>query len=412
MIFLVNGLTTTYRIIMHYSKTDNMKLLYFIPALYNHGGMERVLTQKVNYLADLMDYDVCVVTTEQNHKPNAFSLSEKVRLFHLNLNFNHHYNQSLFFKLIYHYAKQHKYKKEIINILRMEKPDILISLGGKEIDFLYKLKTDARRICEMHFSMNVRAQFLESRKSGWVWKMLGQIRTNQLQRVTRKLDRLVVLTKQDYIQWKQTHRNVVHIVNPSPFNVPKITKSHEKVVIAVGRLDMQKGYEFLIDAWKLVAAKHPDWALHIWGSGDLDTMLRNKIRSMELDGQVNLKGVSVEIEKEYESASFFVMSSMYEGLPMVLLEAMAYGLPVVSFDCEWGPREVIEDGRNGFLIPVEDTVKLADKINLLIEDPELRDRMSDEAVTISQKFDTDIVMKQWDGMFKMLTGDKKYDRSY
>lgn len=389
-----------------------MKLLYFIPALYNHGGMERVLTQKVNYLVDSMNYDVSVVTTEQNDRPNAFRLSEKVRLFHLDLNFNDHYDRPLVSKLIAHYTKQRKYKKEIISILEKERPDVLISLGGKEIDFLYKLKTDARKICEMHFSMNVRAQFLESRKQGFMWKLLGQIRTNQLQRVTRKLDRLVVLTKQDYAQWKQTHQNVVHIVNPNPFTVKETSKSGEKVAIAVGRLDAQKGYEFLIDAWKLVATKHPDWTLHIWGSGDLEAMLRNKIRMMELDSRVKLKGVSMEIEKEYESASFFVMSSMYEGLPMVLLEAMAYGLPVVSFDCEWGPREVIEQGGNGFKVPMKDSVKLADKINLLIEDTELRCRMSDEAMTISRKFDVDIVMKQWHELFKMLAGDKNYDRNH
>lgn len=379
-----------------------MKLLYFIPALYNHGGMERVLTQKVNYLVKQLGYEIAVVTTDQHQMPCAFNLSDKVRLFHLDLNFKDHYNQFLCRKLVSHYSKLRKYKKEIYKILEIEKPDIVISLGGKEIDFLYKLKNNARKVCEMHFSMNFRKQFLDSRKHGFIWKLIGDFRTNRLKKVTKKLDRLVVLTNQDKIQWELTHTNVLHIVNPNPLVPVKERNADNKTVISVGRLDEQKGYGFLIDSWKLVAEKHPDWKLNIFGTGELESVLNNKILMLGLEDIVNLKGLSKEIEKEYMSASFFVMSSLYEGLPLVLLEAMSFGLPVVSFDCEWGPRETILDGENGFLIPVKNYVQLAEKINLLIENRPLLSKMANEAVKTSKKYDITIVMNQWDEMFKML----------
>lgn len=381
---------------------NHMKLLYFIPALSNHGGMERVLTQKVNYLAEHLNYEIGVVTTDQKLMPCAFSLSDKVRLFHLDLNFNDHYGQSLCRKMMSHYSKLVRYKKEIKKILDIEKPDILISLGGKEIDFLYRMKTDARKVCEMHFSMNVRKQFLDSRKHGFVWRLMGNIRTYQLKKVTKKLDRLVVLTNQDKIQWELTHKNVLHIVNPNPLVSVGEKKAENKIVISVGRLDEQKGYSLLIDSWKYVAEKHPDWKLNIFGTGVLEDDLRNKILMVGLEDKVNLKGLSKEIEKEYVSASFFVMSSLYEGLPLVLLEAMGFGLPVVSFDCEWGPREIIQDGKNGFLVPVRDCMKLADKINLMMDNRQLLSEMANEAVKTSKIYDIAIVMNQWDEMFKML----------
>lgn len=385
-----------------------MKLLYFIPALYNHGGMERVLTQKINYLAEYLGYEIDVITTEQKHQPCAFSLSGKVRLFHLDLNFNDHYDQSLIFKMINHYAKLRRYKKEIYKILETEKPDIVISLGGKEIDFLYKLKTNAGKVCEMHFSMNVRKQFLDSRKHGFVWKLIGTLRTNQLKKVTKTLDKLIVLTNQDKIQWESTHKNVLHIVNPNPFVTQSEKRTDSKTVISVGRLDAQKGYDLLIDAWKLVVEKHPDWKLNIFGTGELEHELRNKIRIFDMEDKIELKGLSKEIEKEYMASSFFVMSSLYEGLPMVLLEAMSCGLPVVSFDCEWGPREVIQNERNGFLVPAKDYIKLADQINILIENRQLRNEMSNEAVRTSKKYDIAKVMRQWDEMFKSLINTPKY----
>lgn len=379
-----------------------MRLLYFIPALFNHGGMERVLTSKVNYLVEKLDYHISIVTTEQMSKKCYFSLSEKINLIHLDLDFNGHFEKALIPKYISHKQKMKLYRKEVQSLVDTLKPDVLISLGGKEIDFLYKLKTDAAIVCEMHFSMNIRTQFMLARKRGLFWKVLGNIRTNQLQYATRKIDKLIVLTNQDKKQWDKTNKNVLHIPNPATFEIRELKNTDNKIAIAVGRLDPQKGYTMLIDTWSIVREKHPDWILNIFGTGDLQEQLENKINALELNGYVNLKGKSDEIENEYLKSSFFVMSSIYEGLPMVLLESMSCGLPVVSFDCEWGPRELITNEYNGFLVETADVNQLANKICYLIENPEQRMTMSVNAQKVAKKYDISIIMNKWDELFKEL----------
>lgn len=376
--------------------------MYFIPALFNHGGMERVLTSKVNYLVEEMGYRITIVTTDQMSRGCYFSLSGKIDLIHLDLDFNSHFEKALIPKYFCHQLKMIKYKREVQKLVDIIKPDILISLGGKEIDFIYKLKTNAAIVCEMHFSMNIRTQFLVSRKRGLLWTVLGNIRTNQLKNTTKKIDKLIVLTNQDKNQWEKTHKNVLHIPNPATFEVREREGVDYKSVISVGRLDPQKGYSMLIDTWVLVKDKHPEWMLNIFGTGDLKEQLEGKINALGLKGNVNLKGKSDEIENEYLKSSFFVMSSLYEGLPMVLLESMSCGLPVVSFDCEWGPREIIKDGYNGFLVETGDVNQLADKICQMIENHELRKTMSLNALEVAKKYDISIVMKKWDALFKEL----------
>lgn len=376
--------------------------MYFIPALFNHGGMERVLTSKVNYLVEEMGYRITIVTTDQMSRGCYFSLSGKIDLIHLDLDFNSHFEKNLIPKYFCHQLKMIKYKREVQKLVDIIKPDILISLGGKEIDFIYKLKTNAAIVCEMHFSMNIRTQFLVSRKRGLLWTVLGNIRTNQLKNTTKKIDKLIVLTNQDKNQWEKTHKNVLHIPNPATFEVREREGVDYKSVISVGRLDPQKGYSMLIDTWVLVKDKHPEWMLNIFGTGDLKEQLEGKINALGLKGNVNLKGKSDEIENEYLKSSFFVMSSLYEGLPMVLLESMSCGLPVVSFDCEWGPREIIKDGYNGFLVETGDVNQLADKICQMIENHELRKTMSLNALEVAKKYDISIVMKKWDALFKEL----------
>lgn len=380
-----------------------MKLLYFIPALYNHGGMERVLTQKVNSLVEDFDYEVIIVTTDQMANPSFFKLSERVELIHLDLDFNTHYNKSILIKTIIHFRKLKRYRIKIQAIIKEKVPDVIISLGGKELDFLYRIKTKIPRICEMHFSMNIRKQFILSRKNGIIWSLIGNIRTNQLKKATKKLDKLIVLTNQDKVQWEKTHKNIIHIPNPIPFEINSNSAvSDNKTVIAVGRLDAQKGYDQLIESWCKVAIKHPDWTLNIYGSGELEQKIKSQIEKLELNDVVHLKGVTHAIEKEYYTSSFFVMSSLYEGLPMVLLEAMACGLPIVSYDCEWGPRELIEDGYNGFLVPVGDSTELANKICCLIESRELRVEMSHNSKDIAKRYSMSEIMKSWDLLFNDL----------
>lgn len=379
-----------------------MKLLYCIPSLYNAGGMERVISEKVNYLVNVPNYEIAVVTTDQKGKEVQFPLDHRIRLVHLNIDFDGHYSESLFRKYVLHKRKLKIYKKSLVQLIEELEVDICISLCGKEIDFLVDLNVRCKKMAEIHFAMNNRKQFLTSHHKGFIWGFLGEIRTLQLKKATKGLDRLVVLTEADQKQWEQSHQNIVQIPNPNPLVNKDFSSLLNKRVISVGKLDAQKGYDMLVEAWGLVAVKHPDWVLDIFGVGEWDHKLGNRIKELDLVGKINLCGRTSDVVSHYLDSSIYVMSSRYEGMPMVLIEAMSCGLPIVSFDCEYGPGEMIIEGESGFLVALNNLQQLAEKICVLIENESLRIKMGAKALECAKRYSKESIMEKWIELFDQI----------
>ncbi|MCL2597355.1 MAG: glycosyltransferase family 4 protein [Paludibacter sp.] len=377
-----------------------MKLIYFIQALYNSGGMERVLCEKMNYLVCNYDYEIIVVTVEQMGRPVFFPLNKKIKQIHIDIDFDAHYDYNLLKKYYFHKKKQKQYRKEVQKIIDINKPDICISTGGKEIEFLTNIKNCNCKIVEMHFSINMRALSMAEKN---YWSLLGKIRNWQLRKQTKHLDKLVVLTDNDAQLLKRTHSNLIVIPNPS-FLKPKVTEynSESKIAVSVGRLYYQKGYDMLLQAWEKVSLMFPDWQLHIYGQGKEEENLKKIISENNLQKSVMLKGLSNDIADVYADSSFLVLSSRYEGFPLVIIEAMTCGLPVVAFDCEFGPSSIITNYKNGILVPPENINCLAEKIIELIENEQLRKKMSIAAKENSKKYELGIIMQQWDNLFSSL----------
>jgi glycosyltransferase involved in cell wall biosynthesis len=179
-----------------------------------------------------------------------------------------------------------------------------------------------------------------------------------------------------------------------------------KVLVAAGRLLSQKGFDMLLDAFAPVSARHPDWQLWIFGSGPWRSRLAAQIDRLGLGGRAHLKGATSRLDEQFAAASMFVLSSRFEGLPMVLLEAMAAGLPPVAFDCPTGPGEVIGHGTSGLLVPPADTAALAAAICALIEDPARRQAMGVAARERSRAYSMPAVTRQWEQLFTDLTGHR------
>lgn len=375
-----------------------MNIVYCIPSLEHPGGMERVLTEKANYLSSVCGYNISIITTEGRGELN-FPLLNTIKVINFGLDFNVDFGKGILLKMYYHNKKIKLYKKELEAYLKNNRIDICVSLCGKEIEFLSSLKDKSKKIAEIHFSQNFRKLFILSRHSGFFWQIVGDIRTWQLKRATKKLNQLVVLTNQDYFQWRKTHTNVIAIPNPSPFRTEVLANKDSKRVIAVGKLDAQKGFDFLVDSWKIVTEKHPEWKLDIYGKGELCSQLQNQIISLGIENSINLKGGCTDILPKYLEHSIYVMTSRYEGLPMVLIEAMECGLPLVSFDCECGPREVIKDGKNGFLIPLGDISFFANRVCELIESRDMRIEMGIESKKMASAYRINEVMKLWITLF-------------
>jgi len=197
--------------------------------------------------------------------------------------------------------------------------------------------------------------------------------------------------------------NIIVIGNPLTIdlNCPKALLVN-KTSIAVGRLEKEKGFDLLIDAWKVVKKKHPEWILNIFGEGSLHDSIRKQIDDLNLADSIFLKKPVSNIAEKYIESSIFILSSRNEGFGLVLLEALALGVPVVSFNCNFGPEELIEDGQNGFLVETGNTEILAKKIITLIENENVRKKFSERALITTKKYEISNIMMKWDELFQSL----------
>lgn len=221
-----------------------------------------------------------------------------------------------------------------------------------------------------------------------------------------RFDAVVTLTEDDRAAYRHALAGSRTRVECIPNGVPRPTvpaaQLDAKVLIAAGRLVHQKGFDLLLDAFHTVAARHPDWQLWIFGGGAKRDALAAQIERLGLAGRAHLKRTTDRVDEQLAAASIFVLSSRFEGLPMVLLEAMTAGLPVVAFDCPTGPAQVITHGRSGLLVPAQDVAALAAGIGELIEDPAKRRAMGAAAWEESERYSTASVRRSWEELFAEL----------
>lgn len=375
-----------------------MRIVYCILGTFNSGGMERVLCNKANWLVEQAGHELSIVTTDQKGRTPFFSFSSHITHYDLGIDYTDLNGQSIVQKTICYLKKQCEHRAKLTALLHRLQADIVISMFGPEVGFLYKIQDGSKKILEIHFSKYFRMQ----QARGGLWWAADKWRSRQDERYIRKYDRFVVLTYEDKAYWGN-HPNIEVIYNAATFLPADRVALENKRVISVGRLTHQKGYDMLLDAWTLVHERHPDWRLTLVGGGEEEEQRRKQIVSLGLDTSVELLPPTPKIVQEYLNSSIYVLSSRYEGLPMVLLEAMSCGLPAVAFACKCGPRDIITDGKDGLLVEPDNTTKLAKAICRLIKNPDLRLRMGHEAaLTVRTRFDEQRIMQQWSHLFHSL----------
>ncbi len=374
-----------------------MKIVYLIPGTYNSGGMERVLSAKANYLSRVCGYEVVIVTTDQRGRKPFFELEEKIRCHDLDINYEENNGRPIWNKLTRYPFKQWLHRNCLRAVLQAEKPDITVSMFGHEVSFLPGIKDGSRKVLEIHFSKFKKIQY--GRRG--LWRLADIWRTRMEERWVKRYDRFVVLTKEDKGYWGNL-RNMEVIPNPCGFTCGGVSPLTSKNVLAVGRYCKQKGFDMLIDIWYMVHGEMPDWHLNIVGNGEEWKNLRRQIFFYGLEESVTLAGPTGNIEKYYQDSSVLVLTSRYEGLPMVLLEAQAFGLPTVAFKCKCGPRDLIRDGVNGFLVDVGSLVKASLRLMGLMKSPSLRQQLGAAAKENAKRFSEEEVMKRWIRLFQSL----------
>lgn len=377
-----------------------MKIFYLYTALVTKGGADRVITEKANWLVE-HGFDVAIVTDTQLGRPPVFPLSSKIRLIDLEVDFSKEYGHNFLMRIYFYYKLMYDYRRKLEALLKNEKPDVVITTLGREIDFLTKIKDGSKKIGEVHTTKFFLRNFHLLERKNFLFKYLTKYFRWRLMRQAKQLDALVVLGEQHKDDWADVH-NVCVIPNFYPFYPDVASSCDSKQVIMVGRYNDAKGYDYLIDAWEIVHKRFPDWTLQVYGSGEYYDQVVNWIAERNLGNSIILHEPTDNIMEKYLESSICVMSSRYEGFSMVLVEAMASGVPCVSFDCPYGPRNIIRNEEDGLLVDYLNSQALADGLCRLIEDENLRKRLGRKARENIKRFSKDEIMDKWSRLFYAL----------
>lgn len=370
-----------------------MKIIYHINSLCNPGGMERVTLNKASWLLQ-KGWEVLVVTTDQKGLPAFYELPQGLRVEDLGINYHDDVGKGVLKQSLGYFRRRRLHKERFSSLLMREKADIVVSLYPGESSFIPSIKDGSKKVLELHQNKYFHRQYGNKGLKG----VIDRLRELMDERMVRKFDKFVVLTQEDRGYWGELP-NIEVIPNAAVVEDGFVSDCASKRVIAVGRLDYQKSFDRLIDAWAIVNDKRPDWTLDIFGQGEWKDMLQSRIISKGLQSNCHLMGTTSDIWTEYAKSSIFVMCSHYEGFPMGMVEAMACGLPAVSFDFKTGPKDIISHKVNGVIVKDGDVPGLAKRLLFLMENEAVRREMGANAMTLKEKYSQETVMGMWESLF-------------
>lgn len=376
-----------------------MKIAYVVEALFLRGGIERIISDKANYLAEHFGYDIYIITCAQKpDQPNSFRLSKKIKQIYLNIPYYSQYRYKYPKRLWIKYTINKALKRSLNNTIKELNPDILIGMGQFKGDLISSVPCHAIKLIESHEARC----FTDSnfgRHGSAITNLFAKLnRKRYFRTIEHHADCIITLTEEDMLLWNKA-KKVVVIPNFSSLEVTNISKCRNNRIIAVGRLGEDKGFDRLIDIWKIVSKSHSDWILDIFGNGSMEGFLKNKIKTENVNN-IKIHNATADISSEYAQSSIFVLTSYYEGFALVLLEAMRHGVPCIAFDCPFGPRNIIKNKECGFLIKNGDIEMFAGAINILIENYDLRMKFAQASLEQSRKFEIINIMNHWKKLFE------------
>lgn len=343
-----------------------MKILFFIEFLYNAAGTERISTDVANKLYEETHWDIKFVLLSNNTQ-TAFALNPNIKVESINGSLSSPFTSILRFR----------------KLLKKEKPHYVINVATtmSRISVPAAAFTSTKVITWEHFNLHAGS------KLGYLWRVFSAFISHKT----------VVLTKRDKSDYPTfCHNKITTIYNfPTPMK-GNTSPIESEIAISVGRLTYQKGFDMLLNVWKEVKDQGSKWILYIVGSGEDELKLKKTAKELELEDSIKFIPNTPNINEYYQKASLYIMTSRFEGLPLVLIEAKQKGLPCISFDCPNGPSEIIQNNVDGFIIPFKDCKAMSRSILELSSNRNKLKEFSTAALNdINKRFSKDIIIRQW-----------------
>lgn len=364
-----------------------MKILYLTDQTYLHGGIEKVLSQKANYFADEMDDDVTIVTYNQQGNIPCYSFSSKIHF--LDLGVDYMSGKSYFHP--YNLKKIPKHRKLLKKILNELKPEVLISCSfGPDFYFLPFIEKSIPKIKEFHSSRF----FSKQNRAG----MATQMKQRLGSWIEKQFDSIVILNVSEVDFYN--NKNISIIPNPAEISGERADLT-KKRILAAGRIAPVKNFGDLIEIFFIIHEEFKDWELHLFGEDYNGTLqaLKEKVESYKLENHIKFKGVTRDLKNEMRKYSIYAMTSETECFPMVLLESLSVGLPIISYDSPTGPKHIVTDKVDGFLVPYKNLPIFAEQLKKMMRDEKLRHEFSINCLQSVQRFRIELIMKRWKNLF-------------
>lgn len=378
-----------------------MKIIFIYDAVARLGGAERILVDKMNCLAKKYGYEICLITTCQGNHPLAFPLHKNIKHIDLNVRFHTIYKYVFPKKIYMQWHMENKLKNKLNKAVSHIEPDIITATTYYAADIVCNLKCKANKIIESHVARKYTGKN-DGTKRTIISHVYRKWRLHKyFKDIEQKSNAIVALTKGDASDW---HSDNVVII-PNIININNYTTYSSltnKTALFAGRFTYQKGLDRMLEAWKIVVNERKDWTLKLVGEGEQEEYLKQQCQKLGIADNVIFAPATKDIEKEYINSSLFLFTSRFEGFGLVLVEAMQCGVPCVSFDCPYGPSDIIDNDVNGYLIENGNVEAFAKATLKLIEDDELRKKMGKAAIEKSKQYLPENIMPKWIELYKKL----------
>ena len=369
----------------------------------NLAGIERILTCKMNYLADNSNHEVDLMTYSQQNIPIPFYLDNRISYYPIDAPIPQREGLTIIKWIKSYFAARKVFKKQFTNLIKTIRPDLIICTGYafSVLDIIINTsrQNGAKTIIESHVKSDTVTMknyaynpAIARLFSIWDYKILKMI---------KKVNCIVTLTQEDKEFWKSYANRIEVIPNLLTITPQKVSDYRTKRIIAAGRFVRQKGFDLLLEAWHMINKDVNDWHLYIFGNENRKPYQRI-VDKYQMNTNVHLMPATKNIVEEFSKSSIFVLSSRFEGFGLVLAEAMSCGLPCISFDCPYGPRDIITNEEDGILVENGNIMALAKALKRLMADENLRQSMGEKAIINVARYDSSSIMNRWEELFSSL----------